>query len=62
VNVCPFLEQADPRCAIHLSLSRLEEAMGRCGDDYERCPLYREKLLGHAPPHRKHAEPLRAAG
>ncbi|OPX25113.1 MAG: hypothetical protein B1H04_00690 [Planctomycetales bacterium 4484_123] len=60
--VCPFLEQADPRCAAHLSLKKLEEAMGRCGADYEDCPIYREKLLGNARQDCQHHERLRAAG
>ena len=60
--VCPFLEQADSRCAAHLCLNKLEEAMGRCGDNYEDCPIYRDKLLGNVPPPPSQAEPVRAAG
>jgi len=56
------LEQADPRCAVHLSLNKLEEAMGLCGADYEDCPIYREKLLGDARQDHQRREPLRIAG
>jgi len=60
--VCPFLDQADPRCAVHWSLSKLEDAMGRCGTNYEECPIYKEKLLGNAHQHEQAAQPVRAAG
>ncbi|KPK81457.1 MAG: hypothetical protein AMJ81_10605 [Phycisphaerae bacterium SM23_33] len=60
--MCPFLEKADPRCAAHHSLSKLEEALGRCVDGYEDCSVYREKLLGDAPRRRQVAGRLRAAG
>ena len=40
--MCPYLEQSDPRCASHLSLSRLQEALSYCADDYESCPAYRQ--------------------
>ena len=60
--MCPFLEKADPRCAAFHSLSQLEQALGRCVDNYKDCPVYRDKLLGDAPHRRKAAEPLRAAG
>ncbi len=36
--------------------------MGRCGADYEDCPIYREKLLGNARQDCQHHERLRAAG
>ena len=60
--VCPFLEQADPRCAAHLSLQRLDDALGRCADHFEQCPIYREKLLADASRRREFREHLRAAG
>jgi len=60
--VCPFLDESDPRCAVHQSLHRLEEALTLCVDEYEDCPIYRAKLLGDAPHPRQVGPPLRAAG
>ena len=60
--VCPFLEAADPRCAVHLSLHSLHEALGLCASDYEECPIYREKLHDDARRDRKADEHVFAAG
>jgi hypothetical protein len=60
--VCPFLEDADARCAAYHSLSQLEQALGRCVDHYQDCPIYREKLLVNAPRPRQVAKSIRAAG
>ena len=38
--ICPFLEQADPRCASHLSLTRLSDAFTYCVGRYQSCPVY----------------------
>ena len=46
--VCPFLDEDEPRCGEHLSLSKLDHALGLCADRYEECPLYQEMLLAHA--------------
>lgn len=40
--MCPFLEQDDPRCADHLNLYNLVQAMEHCACHYRRCPLYRQ--------------------
>jgi len=42
------LEEPDPRCAAHLSLRRLDEALSLCADadNYQLCPIYRQKLRG----------------
>ncbi len=63
--MCPFLEQSDSQCAACLSLHRLDDALGLCGDHYEDCPVYRKKLLDNARNSRNypHArEVLRIAG
>ena len=60
--MCPFLDDADPRCAVHQSMQTLDDALTLCVDDFESCPAYRELLLGHAPDHRQAAERLYAAG
>jgi len=60
--VCPFLDESDPRCAVHLSLRRLDEALGLCAHRHEDCPIYREKLAGDAPPDRKPVKAVYAAG
>ena len=60
--MCPFLEDSDARCAAYHSLSQLEQALGRCVDHYQDCPIYREKLLGDASRPRQVSEPTRAAG
>lgn len=60
--VCPFLDEADPRCAAHQSLAKLDEALTLCVDEYQACCAYRQKLLGHAPNPPKVAERLRVAG
>ncbi len=60
--MCPLLEDSDPRCAVHQSLHRLDEALTLCMDDYQRCPVYRARLLAHEPHPRQVAEPVRAAG
>jgi hypothetical protein len=33
---------------MHLSLSRLQEALSFCADDYESCPLYRQLAVTDA--------------
>lgn len=42
--MCPFLENADARCAGHLTLDRLSAALEHCADRYQQCPAYREIL------------------
>ena len=59
--MCPFLEDADPRCACHLSLNALEEALGLCADRFDECPAYRQKLLCDAPRTAHDLEPVGAA-
>jgi len=60
--VCPFLDEADPRCAAHQSLEKLDEALALCVGEFRDCPLYQMKLLGNAPHHGKATERVRAAG
>jgi len=60
--VCPFLDEADPRCAAHQSLAKLDEALTLCADECRACPIYQQKLLDHAPSTRKVFERIRVAG
>lgn len=60
--MCPFLDEADPRCAAHQSLAKLDEALTLCVDEHQACRVYRQKVLGHAANCRKVAERLRVAG
>ena len=60
--MCPFLDQADARCAVRLSLNKLEDALGYCGADFEDCPVYQDRLLGDGTKDGKVAEHIRAAG
>lgn len=63
--MCPFIEQADSRCAACLSLHRLDDALGLCGDCYEDCSVYRKKFIDDANDSRNYTharEVLCAAG
>ena len=42
---CPFLNQADARCAGHSSLDDLEHAYRFCFDRYQACPVYFDLLV-----------------
>jgi hypothetical protein len=44
--MCPFAEMTDSPCASVLTLEHLPDAMSRCANDYQRCPIYR-KLRTH---------------
>lgn len=61
-TVCPFLEESDRRCAVHLSLHSLDAALGLCANQYEECPTYREKLHGDVRRNDKSDENVLAAG
>ena len=60
--MCPYLEESDSRCSVHLSLHALEEALGLCAYNYQACPIYREKLRANGSGDHKADEPVRAAG
>jgi hypothetical protein len=61
--LCPFLEEADTRCASHFNLTRLSEAFSHCAGRFQVCPVYQRLLrdraaglqmtaaAGHATPH-----------
>ncbi len=42
--VCPFLEQADPRCADHFSLINIADAFSHCVGRHQACPVYQRLL------------------
>lgn len=60
--MCPFVDQGDARCAAYLSLHHLDEALTRCADHYDQCPIYRRKLLSDASHADKDADRVVAAG
>jgi hypothetical protein len=43
--MCPFLEESNPLCAAHLTMSNIAEAFAHCADKYEQCPVYAQLLL-----------------
>ncbi|MFP4354120.1 MAG: hypothetical protein ACLFUJ_03270 [Phycisphaerae bacterium] len=43
--MCPFLEQSNPLCAAHLTMSNIASAFAHCADKYEHCPVYAQMLL-----------------
>ena len=59
--MCPFLDESNPRCAVHQSLQNLHDALRLCAGDHESCPVYREASLTDA---RRHplAKAARIAG
>ena len=44
MDVCPFLDRADARCATHMTLADIGYAFAYCANNYTDCPLYRELL------------------
>lgn len=59
---CPFIDEADPRCAGRFSLSRLGEAFGICLNKHRCCSIYSQlrRELGEPIPITIHARPLAA--
>lgn len=45
---CPFLEEADTRCAGHFNLTNLSEAFAYCLGRYATCPVYQRLLRDRA--------------
>ena len=39
--VCPYIEQADARCANQLTFKNLSYAFVYCADHYDACPIYK---------------------
>ena len=37
---CPLIERDCPDCSGYLNIQHLDEAFGRCLDDYEHCPIF----------------------
>ncbi len=48
--MCPFLDNADPRCSAHLSLRNITKAFAHCAGHFEACPLFQE-LRNHLTQH-----------
>jgi hypothetical protein len=46
--ICPFMEDADSRCADHFSLNNLSDAFGFCFGRYQACPVYQRMLRDRA--------------
>jgi len=54
LQICPYLEAADQRCAQRFTLEKLDEAYRFCFGSPERCSIYRmlsseAVLVGAAP-------------
>lgn len=43
--MCPYVENADARCAAHLTLRNIFSAFEHCVDQYSCCRIYQD-LLG----------------
>ena len=42
--MCPFIEEADGRCAEHLTFGNLTYAFAYCAGDHTACPVYQELI------------------
>jgi len=40
--VCPFVDKAYSRCATHMTLRNVTEAVAYCANRYTACPIYQE--------------------
>ncbi|MDD4891532.1 MAG: hypothetical protein PHU85_16560 [Phycisphaerae bacterium] len=45
---CPFLDEADTRCAGHFNLNHLAEAFTQCLGRYQACPVYQRLMRDRA--------------
>jgi len=52
--MCPFVDNADARCAAHLTFRNLVSAFAHCADQYTRCKTYQELLRGFTANGRNH--------
>jgi len=58
MDLCPFLEQADVRCADHWSLKNIVRAFACCAGNYTSCPVYQQRY-GEYCVHGRVEEPVR---
>lgn len=42
--MCPFLDKAMTRCATHLTLRNLTQAIAQCANHYTACPIYNDAI------------------
>ena len=42
--MCPFAEDREPRCAVHLTMRDLTSAYAYCADRYMSCPVFQELI------------------
>jgi hypothetical protein len=40
--MCPYIDRQSPRCCGKLTLSNLGEALTRCAQQHQQCPIYCE--------------------
>ena len=43
-DVCPFVEDREPRCGVHLTMRDLASAYAYCADRYMSCPVFQELI------------------
>jgi hypothetical protein len=65
IDLCPFIDDNDERCASRFTLSRLSEAFSHCLGGHRACPTYWK--LHRDNPHRlimptHHGRPLEPTG
>lgn len=46
--ICPFMEEADVRCADHFSLTNLSDMFTHCVGRHQACPVYQRLLRDRA--------------
>lgn len=42
---CPFVDRADARCSVHLTMGGIGYAFDHCFDDFAACPVHAELAL-----------------
>ena len=50
--MCPFIDNADARCASHLTFRNVAHAFAHCADHFRACPIY-QQLIARGPVHAK---------
>jgi hypothetical protein len=58
--VCPYIEQADERCADHLTMRNICHAFAHCVENYASCQVY-QALAGEQPYEARPAQLLAAS-
>jgi hypothetical protein len=61
LDVCPFVDKSDARCATHLTLANIARAFAHCADEYTDCPIYQKLITELTSDGCEHEEPAAAA-